>query len=101
VTFSSNFKAFCAVCPAIFRQEAAIRQWDYGRLEVRGAGKIGRFALHASKGLLRGMKDDRREGERKTRKENLRAPSGLIHISPFFKARVVKWQTRTFEGRMP
>src|SRR5579862_4167491 len=34
-------------------------------------------------------------------KKRLRSGWRLLDISPSQKARVVKWQTRTFEGRMP
>ena len=35
-------------------------------------------------------------------KESLQRAMPVVNIpSPFSKARVVKWQTRTFEGRMP
>src|SRR5882724_8553203 len=34
-------------------------------------------------------------------KKRLRCGCRLLDISPSQKARVVKWQTRTFEGRMP
>jgi hypothetical protein len=32
---------------------------------------------------------------------DLRAPSSVIQVPFLCIARVVKWQTRTFEGRMP